>query len=105
MFGIPVGKLQGAISSKEFTEYKAYYSTRPLPQDRTETYLAQIAWWVWKSNSDKFRGNYKLTDFIYDWDDEPQRQTDAQMREAAMSLCSRVVKRGKHQQDSGKSNS
>ena len=41
--GIPVGELQQRVSSKEFTEYLAYFNVEPWPEERADINSASIA--------------------------------------------------------------
>lgn len=41
--GIPVGELQHRISSQEFTEYLAYFTIEPYPEERADINAAMIA--------------------------------------------------------------
>jgi len=64
IMGIPVGILQRQISSREFTEWVAYYSLEPTPIQRSDVQTALICQTIQASTAGRKGRKPQLKDFL-----------------------------------------
>jgi hypothetical protein len=98
--GIPIGELQGRVTSREFAEYMAFHELEPFGPEREDLRAGIVASTIANANRDpKKHGPYTADDFMprygaADVDDEPDEEELAAKIERAFAALGGPVTTG-----------
>lgn len=89
--GKTVRQLLTELDSKEITEWQAYDAITPIGPERGDVQAALVATVLVNVNRAKDSAAAKLTDFLLDWDTEPEPIDPETARDAIKSALMRTM--------------